>query len=66
VLRRGLAASSARRRFEVEAELLGQLQHPGIAQIFAAHAGDDTTPPFMAMELIDGPPITEFVTQAGT
>jgi eukaryotic-like serine/threonine-protein kinase len=65
VLRRGLAASSARRRFEVEAELLGQLQHPGIAQIFAAHAGDDTTPPFIAMELVDGPPITEFVRQAG-
>ena len=36
-------------------ELLGQLQHPGIAHIYAAHSGDDTTPPFIAMELVVGP-----------
>jgi eukaryotic-like serine/threonine-protein kinase len=65
ILRRGLAASSARRRFEVEAELLGQLHHPGIAQIFAAHPGDDTTPPFIALEMVDGPAITEHVRAAG-
>jgi eukaryotic-like serine/threonine-protein kinase len=60
VLRREFLASAVQRRFEIEAELLGQLQHPGIAQIYAAHPGDDTTPPFIAMELVNGPPITEF------
>jgi eukaryotic-like serine/threonine-protein kinase len=65
ILRRGLAASSARRRFEVEAELLGQLHHPGIAQIFAAHPGDEATPPFIALELVDGPPVTEHARSAG-
>jgi WD40 repeat protein len=63
VLRRGLAVSAARRRFEVEAELLGQLHHPGIAHIFAAHPGDETIPPFIAMELVDGPPITDYVVE---
>lgn len=65
ILRRGLAASSARKRFEVEAELLGQLQHPGIAQIYAAHPGDETIPPFIAMEFVDGPPITDYVVEHG-
>jgi WD40 repeat protein/tRNA A-37 threonylcarbamoyl transferase component Bud32 len=61
VLRHELLASAVQRRFEIEAELLGRLQHPGIAQIYAAHPGDDRTPPFIAMELVNGPPITEFV-----
>ena len=60
VLRREFLASAVQRRFEIEAELLGQLQHPGIAQIYAAHPGDDKTPPFIAMELVNGPPITEY------
>ena len=60
VLRRSLATRKLRRRFELEAELLGRLQHPGIAQIFEAHAGDDLTPPFIVLELIDGRPLTEF------
>jgi WD40 repeat protein/tRNA A-37 threonylcarbamoyl transferase component Bud32 len=60
VLRRSLATRKLRRRFELEAELLGRLQHPGIAQIFEAHPGDDVTPPFISMELIDGRPLTEF------
>jgi WD40 repeat protein/tRNA A-37 threonylcarbamoyl transferase component Bud32 len=61
VLRHELLASAVQRRFEIEAELLGRLHHPGIAQIYAAHPGDDRTPPFIAMELVNGPPITEFV-----
>jgi len=60
VLRREFLASAVQRRFEIEAELLGQLQHPGIAQIYAAHPGDEATPPFIAMELVNGPPITEY------
>jgi serine/threonine protein kinase len=60
VLRREFVASSVQRRFEIEAELLGHLQHPGIAQIYAAHPGDQSTPPFIAMELVNGPPLTEY------
>ncbi len=56
---------AAARRFQTEAELLGRLQHPGIAQIFeagAAETRDDTghvapAHPFIAMELIDGEPL---------
>jgi len=61
VLRHEFVASVVQRRFEIEAELLGRLHHPGIAQIYAAHPGDDVTPPFIAMELVNGPPITEYV-----
>jgi non-specific serine/threonine protein kinase/serine/threonine-protein kinase len=53
VIRPGLASSQALRRFELEAEVLGRLQHPGIAQVFEA----GTTPegqPFFAMELVRG------------
>jgi WD40 repeat protein/predicted Ser/Thr protein kinase len=65
MLRREFMASSIQRRFEIEAELLGHLQHPGIAQIYAAHPGDATTPPFIAMELVNGPPLTEFADSGG-
>jgi len=59
VLRHGLDATSVRRRFELEADLLARLDHPGVATIYAAHPGDASTPAFIAMELVDGPPITE-------
>lgn len=65
VIRRGLATPSLLRRFEHEAEILGRLQHPGIAQIYEAGSaavvgadGGATEPrPFIAMELIDGQPL---------
>jgi eukaryotic-like serine/threonine-protein kinase len=60
VLRREFVASTVQRRFEIEAELLAHLHHPGIAQIYAAHPGDTATPPYIAMELVSGPPLTEF------
>jgi eukaryotic-like serine/threonine-protein kinase len=60
VLRRELETRSVLQRFELEAEMLGHLQHPGIAQIFAAHPGDRTTPAFIAMELVEGPAITDY------
>jgi WD40 repeat protein/tRNA A-37 threonylcarbamoyl transferase component Bud32 len=60
VLRHEFLASAVQRRFEIEAELLGHLHNPGISQIYAAHPGDATTPPYIAMELVNGPPLTEF------
>jgi eukaryotic-like serine/threonine-protein kinase len=65
VLRHGLDATSVRRRFELEADLLARLDHPGIATIHAAHPGDATTPAFIAMELVDGQPLTEHADARG-
>ena len=50
--------------FEVERQVLAQMRHPAIAQIFDA----DTTPdghPFFAMEFIDGSPITRYCVERG-
>jgi eukaryotic-like serine/threonine-protein kinase len=60
VLRRGFRRPEILKRFEREAELLGRLQHPGIAQVFAFQAGTRETPAHLVMELVDGPPITEY------
>ncbi len=68
VLRRGLASGSALKRFEHEAQVLGRLHHPGIAQIFEAGTfrlevdGSTSELPYFAMELIpDARPLTEYV-----
>src|SRR5580765_63773 len=60
VLRRGFRHPEILRRFEREAEVLGRLQHPGIAQVFAFHVGDRATPAHLVMELVAGPPITDY------
>jgi serine/threonine protein kinase len=60
VLHRGARRRDVMKRFELEAEVLGRLQHPGIAQVFAFHAGDRSTPAHLVMELVVGPPITEY------
>jgi WD40 repeat protein/serine/threonine protein kinase len=62
LLRASVYGSSALRRFEHEAEVLGMLQHPGIAQIFEAGAADmgKGPQPYIAMEYIDGPSLCSF------
>jgi len=56
VMRAGHRPAAAVRRFRREAELLGRLRHPGIAQIFTAGCldrdGEET--PYFVMELIPG------------
>jgi serine/threonine protein kinase len=42
--------------------VLGRLQHPGIAHVLSFHRGDRRVPAHLVMELIEGPPITEYVT----
>ena len=48
--------------FEVERQLLAQMKHPAIAQVFDAGATPDGTP-FFAMEFIEGDPLTRFCEQ---
>ncbi len=67
LLHRHAALSPERlRRFRQEAELLGRLHHPGIAQIFEAGTFqiDDGEHPYFAMELVEGVEIGRFVRDA--
>ena len=60
VLRRGFRHPEILRRFEHEAEVLGRLLHPGIAQVYAFHSGTRPVPAYLVMELVAGPPITDY------
>jgi WD40 repeat protein len=67
VIRRGLATAGLVKRFEYEAEVLGRLHHPGIAQIFEAGAaevrdahGAGGVQPYIAMEIVRGRALTEY------
>ncbi|HUN81218.1 MAG TPA: serine/threonine-protein kinase, partial [Phycisphaerae bacterium] len=66
VIRPGLASRGLLRRFQLEAEVLGQLQHPGIAHIYEAGTAELVSPgghkveqPFFAMEYIRGKPLID-------
>ena len=61
VLRRGFRHAEIVKRFQREAEVLGRLQHPGIAQVFAFYPGDRRVPAHLVMELIEGLPVTDYV-----
>lgn len=62
VLRTGVAAVAGLERFRRETRLLGQLQHPAIAQIFEAGTFDGGfgSQPFYAMELVRGLALNEY------
>lgn len=59
LIRSGLSAPALLRRFRREAEVLGKLQHPCIAQIHEASTAEVNGRPtaFFAMEYIQGEPI---------
>ena len=64
LMRPGIASRSALRRFRFEAQVLGRLHHPNIAQVFEAGSHDDGSGgvPYFAMEYLpDTTPITVFV-----
>jgi tetratricopeptide (TPR) repeat protein/predicted Ser/Thr protein kinase len=50
------------RRMEFEGEVLGRLAHPGIATVYEAGVWeqDGVARPFVAMELIEGVPLTDY------
>lgn len=56
------ATQSVIERLQRESEILGRLQHPGIAQVYDAGMVDvgDGAQPFFAMEFIDGVSLTKF------
>ncbi len=62
VLKGDLSGQEMLKRFEHEAHVLGQLQHPGIASIHEAGISDSAQGrrPYFAMELIDGAPLDDF------
>ncbi|MFT7537725.1 MAG: hypothetical protein ACI85K_003686, partial [Hyphomicrobiaceae bacterium] len=61
------ATEDRMRRFRREAELLGRLQHPSIAQIYEASSYDvgRGPQPFFAMELVNGADIRAHCSQQG-
>jgi Protein kinase domain len=66
VIHAGLASDEMLRRFQREAEILGRLEHDGIARIYEAGVEDATAEvggspqPYLAMELVDGESLREF------
>jgi eukaryotic-like serine/threonine-protein kinase len=63
VIKPGFVNDVLLRRFELEAQALGRLQHPGIAQIYEAGTANSGSgsQPYFAMEFIDGLSLIEFV-----
>ena len=48
-------------RFRAEARHAGSLSHPHIARIYDYGEADVAQPPFLVMELVDGPPLTHLL-----
>ncbi|MCA9518565.1 MAG: protein kinase, partial [Myxococcales bacterium] len=59
VARPGLRADAALAAFEAESRALSKLSHPGIAQVYDVGRADNGRF-FVAMELVDGEPLTTF------
>ena len=70
VIRPGVASANLLRRFEHEAQVLGRLQHPGIAQIYEAGTADtgEGAQPYFVMEYVRGRSLVEYAqgSQLGT
>lgn len=60
VINPALLTHSLTSRFEFEAQVLAQLHHPGIAEIYEAGTAEigGTRVPFLAMELVEGKALT--------
>lgn len=61
VMRSAVRGAASWRRFALEAHVLARFQHPGIAQIFGTGTfdGPEGGRPYLAMELVQGEPLTE-------
>ena len=59
LLRRGIYTAEDQRRFRSERQALSQLRHHGIARLIEGGV-TDTGVPYIALELVDGEPITVY------
>ena len=60
VLRLGYTTKALTRRFQLEAEALARLKHPGIAQVYEVGVDQTIAQPYIAMELVEGPTLKDF------
>jgi len=66
MMRPGVASREMMRRFRREIDLLGQLDHPGIARIFQAGTVQTARgeQPYFTMELVKGSPLHQYLANA--
>ncbi len=64
-IRQNFATPGLLKRFKLEAQILGQLQHPAIAQIheFGTATVNGISLPFFAMELVEGRDLSTFLAE---
>lgn len=67
VIRSAFVTEELLRRFHHESQVLGQLDHPGIAHIYEAGSTTigDRARPFFAMEFVDGRPLDAHARESG-
>lgn len=67
IVRQGFGSAALLRRFRQEAHVLGQLRHPGIAQIYEAGTSQigGSAVPYFAMELVEGEPLDVVAKELG-
>jgi len=70
VIHPGMISRSLLRRFRHETRAMGQLLHPGIAQIYEAGTSGglpgNEVQPYFAMELVEGPTLLRFARDQGS
>src|SRR5262249_19474755 len=64
VIRAGLASQALLQRFAREAQILGRLHHPGVAQVYDAGVAEGGQP-YIVMELIAGVPLDRYAHEQG-
>lgn len=61
LIRPGVLSTKSIRRFDLEAEILGRLDHPNIAKIYEAGIDPQSQSPYFAMEYVDGQELSDYV-----
>lgn len=61
----GAGGADPQRRLDYEARILARLRHPGIAEVYeiGAFETDFGARPFIAMELVNGAPLTDYAAE---
>jgi len=63
LIRPGVLSKKSIRRFDLEAEILGRLDHPNIAKIYEAGIDPQSQSPYFAMEYVGGQELNDFVSE---